>query len=173
MIFVSGVHGVGKTYLCDILKKKFEIEAYSASQLISIQKGKQFSNDKLTHDIENNQDFLVAAVDELKEKGELFLLDGHFCLLDEKGCITRISKDVFFNMKPSLMILLTEDPKIIVERRFQRDGIRLNEKEIALFQESEILYAKEISNELKVPLEISKGTQDIDKILNLFKKGLK
>lgn len=38
MIFISGVHGVGKTYFCNVVKEKPGIEIYSASQLIAAQK---------------------------------------------------------------------------------------------------------------------------------------
>ncbi len=35
MIFVSGIHGVGKTYFCNMIKDKLGIKNYSASQLIA------------------------------------------------------------------------------------------------------------------------------------------
>ena len=90
MIFISGIHGVGKTYLCSKLKEEFGFKAFSSSQLISQQKGKDLSNNKLTGDIEDNQYYLCKAVDELKESINMFLLDGHFCLLNETGVITRV-----------------------------------------------------------------------------------
>jgi len=35
MIFVSGIHGVGKTYFCNMIKEKLGIKNYSVSQLIA------------------------------------------------------------------------------------------------------------------------------------------
>ena len=35
MIFVSGVHAVGKTYFCNIVKERLGIKIYSSSQLIA------------------------------------------------------------------------------------------------------------------------------------------
>ena len=35
MIFVSGVHGVGKSYFCNLVKDSVGIETYSASALIA------------------------------------------------------------------------------------------------------------------------------------------
>ena len=35
MIFVSGVHGVGKSYFCNLVKESTGIETYSASTLIA------------------------------------------------------------------------------------------------------------------------------------------
>ena len=38
MIFVSGVHGVGKSYFCNLVKNSVGIETYSASALIATKK---------------------------------------------------------------------------------------------------------------------------------------
>ena len=62
------------------------------------------------------------------------------------------------------MILLLEDPKIIAERRFQRDGIQQDECAIADFQEAEKVYAAEIAKQLNIPLEISNGVSDLERI---------
>ena len=42
MIFISGVHGVGKSYFCDLVKAKLGIETFTASQLIERKKNKVF-----------------------------------------------------------------------------------------------------------------------------------
>ena len=173
MIFISGIHGVGKTHFCNIIKKELGFEAYSSSQLISQEKGKIFLNNKLTSDIEDNQYCLCKAVDELKNSVNTFLLDGHFCLLNEKGIITRIPMETFENIRPSLLILLTEEPEIIANRRFQRDGIMISIDEIASFQNEEKNYAKTISDHLEIPLLISSGSDDYNRILDSIKKGLK
>ena len=47
IIFVAGIHGVGKTYLCQRLKESMGVDHFSASQLISEFKGeKSNSTDK-------------------------------------------------------------------------------------------------------------------------------
>ena len=51
MIFISGIHGVGKTFFCNLVKKETEIETYSASALITQKKHAGFSKDKLISDI--------------------------------------------------------------------------------------------------------------------------
>lgn len=58
MIFVSGIHGVGKTYFCNLIKEKLGIESYSASHLIADRRNKGFSADKCVSDIDDNQSFL-------------------------------------------------------------------------------------------------------------------
>ena len=171
MIFVSGIHGVGKTYFCDMLRAKLGIETYSASQLIEKRKSVLFSPKKHVSDIEQNQVLLLEAIEELRGSGYEFVLDGHFCLLNERGDITRISKETYISLKPDAMILLTEEPSVIADRRYQRDGIKQELSEIFRFQEAERAYAIEIATELGIPLEISSGAADIDRIVDFVKAG--
>ena len=113
MIFISGVHGVGKSYFCNLLKERLGISAYTASQLITDAKQSGFSTDKKVTDIDQNQLYLLEAVENLRNQGTEFLLDGHFCLLNINGDITRIPEDTFTQLKPDAIVLLTEDPYII------------------------------------------------------------
>ena len=66
---------------------------------------------------------------------------------------------------PDRIILLTEDPQIIAARRFKRDGIQADVSQIQALQDAEIEYAKEISQDLSIPLEISKGASDLERII--------
>ncbi len=95
MIFISGVHGAGKSYFCEKVKSELNIETYSASTLISERKHKPFSADRLIPDIDTNQHYLLSAVDELRAHNNNFLLDGHFCLLNGEGVVTRIGIETF------------------------------------------------------------------------------
>lgn len=47
MIFISGIHAVGKGYFCGLVKKELGIEAYSASDLIANARNAGFSSDKM------------------------------------------------------------------------------------------------------------------------------
>lgn len=172
VIFVSGIHGVGKTYFCNMMKKRLNVESYSASQLIASRRNERFSENKLVSDIDDNQDLLVAAIDELRKAGKEFILDGHFCLLNESGEITRIPVNTYMLLKPDVIILLTEKPEIIADRRLQRDNVCQGISEIAVFQEEEECYAKEIAERLEVTLVISRGKNDIDKIVDFIKGGV-
>lgn len=112
MIFISGIHAVGKGYFCGLVKKELGIEAYSASDLIAKARNASFSSDKLVAEIEENQQYLLAAVQELRESGSDFILDGHFCLINRStGEPERISLETFTTLKPEAIVLLTEKPK--------------------------------------------------------------
>ena len=165
MIFISGVHGVGKSYFCDKVKADLGIETHSASKLISVRKNADFSNDKLIPDIDDNQLYLLAAVHELNASGTQYLLDGHFCLLNADGIVTRIPPETFKVLQPEAIVLLTERPEIIAERREQRDGIIHDVGAIRHFQDEESLYAKEIAEALGIPIKITAGANDINSTL--------
>ena len=71
----------------------------------------------------------------------------------------------------SLGVLSLESPKIIAERRFQRDGIRQDECTINDFQCAEKAYAIEIARQLNIPLEVSSGASDLGRIVEIIKTG--
>ncbi len=169
MIFISGVHGVGKSYFCNLVKEATGIECYSASSLIKERKKQGFPVDKRVADIDENQLYLLAAVDDLRASIGEFLLDGHFCLLNTDGVITRISLDTFTTLKPEAIVLLTEVPEIIAKRRQERDGVEHKASDIKAFQDEEISYAKEIAELLQVPLRISTGSTDIDNTIKFIR----
>lgn len=103
MIFVSGVHGVGKSYFCNLVKDSVGIETYSASALISTKKRSGFAKNKLIPDIDENQQFLLWAVDELRTLCQNFILDGHFCLLNASGKVQRIPYGTFAMLNRMLL----------------------------------------------------------------------
>lgn len=111
----------------------------------------------------------MDAINDLRQSDEEFILDGHFCLLNEKGIITRIPMETYTLLKPDAMILLLESPEVIAQRRLQRDGIRQDECIINDFQCAETAYATEIARQLNIPLVISNGASEMRR-LHLFLK---
>lgn len=99
-----------------------------------------------------------------------FLLDGHFCLLNAEGKITRIPKKTFMDLKPDAIVLLTEKPNIIAIRRKQRDNVNLNEIEIQDFQNEEVNYATEVAETLNIPLKVSTGEDDLNNTLDFIRE---
>lgn len=171
MIFLSGVHGVGKSYFCNLVLNRLGIKSYSASTLISSRRKRGFSADKLIPDIDENQFMLIEAIGELRSQGHEFILDGHFCLLNEVGEITRISSDTYTSLSPDAIILLTEKPETIADRRLHRDGVRQAVVEIDKFQMAEKQYAEEISALLRIPLVVSNGSNDLEYVIEFIRAG--
>lgn len=169
MIFISGVHGVGKSYFCDMVKAETGIESYSASALITQKKHSGFAKDKLIPDIDDNQQYLLQAVNELKASEQNFILDGHFCLLNATGEITRISYDTFTSLRPEAIILLMEKSEIIAARRKDRDGIETSIQSIEKFQQEECAYAKEVAADIGAKLFVSGGAGDLAQAIEFIK----
>ena len=123
LIFIGGVHGVGKTTFCDVLLKKYQIPSYSASRLISKRKAVQFNANKKTGNIPGNQSLLVDAIREFELGQELFLLDGHFCLVRDDGGVARIPETTFVQLMPAGIVVLTDSAANIAQRVEGRDGV--------------------------------------------------
>lgn len=168
MIFISGIHGVGKSYFAKRLKEECGINTYSASLLITNYTGYNFQPDKKVDNISKNQELLIAALKEKATEGTDFLLDGHFCLLDTNNKVTRIELNTFVNLSPHAILLLTELPEVIAERRRKRDGVNIDIDATAQFQNEEIIYAKEVAGILNVPIFISSGSADVDNAINFI-----
>ncbi len=166
MIFISGIHGVGKSYFCEKAREILGINSYSASALISKMKNESFKKDKLIADIDNNQAYLISAVKKLDEIEQSYLLDAHLCLLNAQGDVQRIDLQAFLDLKPLAIVLLTDVPVVIAERRNARDGVVHAIGKIIEFQNEEVTYAKEISKLMEIPLYISHGAGDIDNTIN-------
>lgn len=165
MIFLGGIHGVGKTTFCEMLYKELGISYYSASSIISKSKQEALAVNKHVADIDENQLHLIGPVELLKASGKEFILDGHFCLLDKDGIIQRIAEEVFGKLAPEAIVILTTHPDVIAKRRKDRDGIDLSCSEIDDFQRNEIEYAEMISQIFDLPLLVV--TDDTDKSIIL------
>ncbi|GFZ93929.1 hypothetical protein GCM10008018_45500 [Paenibacillus marchantiophytorum] len=152
LIFVGGIHGVGKSTFCTKLSDNHGIKAHSASKLIAFKKNETFTKDKRIQDIKSNQMYLLEALDEVESN--VFLLDGHFCLLDINGIITRIPEQTFIDISPRAIVVLIDSVKEIISRLQARDSHLHNHSVIKEFQDEEIGYAKIISEKLNVPLII-------------------
>lgn len=169
MIFVRGVHGVGKSYFCNLVKDSVGIKTYLGSALIATKKRSGFAKNKLIPDIDENQQFLFGAVDELRTLCQNFILDGHFCLLNALGEVQHISYDIFTMLRPDAIVLLTENPEIIASRRRKRDGIEVAVEGIEHFQREEWLYADEVARDINVKHFVSEGAKDLIRAIDFIK----
>ena len=153
-IFVGGVHGVGKTSFCDSIYKQYKVASYSASAIIAKKADKikqRFSSDKRVEGISSNQDLLLIAVEELGLGDAWYMLDGHFCLIDKSGKVSRIPESTFLKLDVKGIIVLVDSVDAIVQRLMIRDGVTHDAAFIDEFQDKEVRYSKEIAAQLGVP----------------------
>ena len=153
VIFVAGIHAVGKSTACQAISDKLGIPHFSASQII---KGERSSavdeKSKLVADVDENQRLLIQGVSRILESGS-FLLDGHFTMRRKSdGCIEAIHVDVFRKFKVGGVVLYTDHPEKISNRMHSRDGVLLPVDMLRSHQDEEIAHAKHVTATLSVPL---------------------
>lgn len=166
IIFVGGIHGVGKTTLCKSLCTEFNIKHYSASELISEVRQINFHTNKQTDNIETNQDALITAINEFLDFNTYYLLDGHFCLLTQDEKVSRIPVSLFSAISPMSIILLHDDPKKINTRLMGRDREKYNIDLLVSLQEEETIYSEYIANHLNIPYLKASPFTDKEAIYN-------
>ena len=168
MIFLSGIHGSGKSYLCKELNK-YNIPTCSASHLVAKYKKEAYSSNKLINNIDDNQCVLIKAMNSLND-GNPYILDGHLCLLNGDGEICRINSDVIIKLNPKIIITKVSDPNEIFKRLKHRDNQKYNIDFLKSFQYEEIQYAKELSKMLKIKFLTIDDDFNIDEIVEIIRR---
>ena len=136
-IFVAGVYGVGKDYLCDKIFEMIGIKKFSASQLISNINKENYEKNKDVKDKNKNQIILREEVYKLLQKYNTIILTGHMCILNKNMSIEVLPQDVYDNLEITSMVLLKNKPNVIVQNLMKRDGKVYNEKLMDEFQRKE------------------------------------
>ena len=151
IIFVGGIHAVGKGTVCEKITQKFNFEHLSASQVLKWNEISDLKNKKV-QDFGTTQDRLLNNLNKIIEPNKTYLLDGHFTLLNSKGEPEKIDASTFVGIQPKTIILLTCEPKVIYERLKQRDNSNYKLDVLEKMQVMEIEHAKYISQKLDIPL---------------------
>lgn len=150
-LFVGGIHGVGKSTLCDSTFAPAGYHCVTASSLIRL--AKSYSDrGKLVDDISDNQAALLKQLEVEKKTRSHLMLDGHFCLLNGHGVVEPIEIDVFRAMAPSALLLVKCEPELIAARLNNRDGKNWSPEMLRDFQAAEEDHAMKISEALQIRL---------------------
>jgi len=155
VIFVAGIHAVGKSSACKLLSSETGTPHYTASQIIREEKASAISEDsKLVTDVTENQRLLVQGVSRLLLNGNL-LLDGHFTMRRKSdGGIEEIHVDVFSDLCIGGVVLFIDRPEEISKRMYLRDGMSLPVDTFHEHQEAEISHARHVASTLGLPLAV-------------------
>lgn len=168
IIFVGGIHGVGKGTLCQRISQNLKIHTFSAGEIIK--KGKDLE-EKGVQKVDSNQNILLEGLKIIFQQTDTILLDGHFVLITNNGEISRIPLKTFEEIAPVAIVILEDDPQKVGERLFKRDGKQYSLTLLQQLQDEEIAYSNEISNTLKIPylrLHVQQNTENIDSTLCKF-----
>ena len=155
IVFLAGVHGVGKGFLGEPVAKSLGISRFTASQLIREEKGlTTWGKDKKTSDLDDNQLALIRAVNQRHMTHRNILLDGHFVLRNAQGVLSPLDNAVFAALGLAGVILLTDEPTVIASRLLARDKSDTNVQAISSLADAELAHAQNVCRELELPLTI-------------------
>ncbi|HUW36182.1 MAG TPA: ATP-binding protein [Rhodocyclaceae bacterium] len=156
VIFVAGVHAVGKTTACAHAASTLGIAHYTASGLIKAEKASAIPvQGKSIADVDGNQTLLIHGVEKARSRHQgRIILDGHFTLATLEGRIELIAMDVFRALVVDGVVVYHDEPVAIATRLNQRDGETRRSEVVAEHQEAELKHARMVANELRVPLKL-------------------
>jgi adenylate kinase len=118
IVFIGGIHGVGKSTICQHICRELNMEYLSASELLKWEEINDDAKNKKVNDIPLTQDRLITGLSKNIQNGHFYLLDGHFCLLNENDEVEKISKDIFMQINPKVLCLILGDITEIKTRLF-------------------------------------------------------
>lgn len=153
LVFVGGIHGVGKTTICQKAFAPLGYRCFTASSLI-VAHGRRCDKNKQVDNVPRNQAALIEQLAEEKRNHCRLLLDGHFTLLNSQGRIEPIDINVFEDMNPDKLILIKGDPNEIAMRLAHRDHQHWNTSLISEFQKAEEHHAALVSQHIGKKLMI-------------------
>ncbi|WP_187265472.1 ATP-binding protein [Reinekea thalattae] len=149
IVFIAGIHGVGKTTFCKKIQEDVAIKHYSCSSLIKAN-SEYIETSKAIDKAERNQLVLIEALNQISDKK--LLLDGHFCLIDKSNSVLRLKDSVFESLNLSAVVVLTCDVKTIHSRLKERDGATFDIELLQQLQDAELEMAIRISSKLNIQL---------------------
>jgi adenylate kinase len=156
LVFVGGVHGVGKSTVCAEVAVRLGLPMHSASAVIRAEKRRAIPEQgKSVADVDGNQQLLIAGVRKLLELSPgIQLLDGHFTLRSTTGKIECISVSVFEQLGIRHVVCIQDAAPSILMRLTQRDGCSGSLEEITALQEAELQHADFVAKHLGVQLQV-------------------
>jgi len=169
IIFIGGIHGVGKSTICQHICRELNLEYLSASELLKWEDINDDAKNKKVRDIPFTQNRLIAGLSNTIQEGHYYLLDGHYCLLNEKAEVEKVSIDIFMQINPKALGLILGDIREIKSRLDLRDNKNYDFGLLEQLQNSELDYAKELSVALKVPLYIEESNDAMNLYNHLSK----
>ena len=164
IIFIGGIHGVGKGTICKKIASRTDLIHITASEILKWN-DISLSSNKFVNNIISTQERLINGLKSLIKKDKQYMLDGHFCLLNSNGIPCKIDEDTFDSINPKIISIVIDDIGKIVDRLDKRDNKKYDIKILDELQKMEIEYAKYLSKKYSIPyIEIKNN--DYKSLLN-------
>ena len=169
IVFIGGIHGVGKSTICRQICGEVKLEYLSASELIKWKDINEDVQNKKVKNIPATQDRLIIGLTNTVQENKFYLLDGHYCLLNSENEIVNIPLDTFKLINPISLNIVLGDINEIKNKLEKRDNRPYDQELLNRMQESELNYARHLSKTLGVTVHI--GTQnDFSELLTSLHK---
>jgi len=175
VVIVTGVSGVGKTWLLERVAQILTAQVLSAGRLIaeeqSLQSASRVPYDDLrAGDIDANQKALEKAFGRhIDINASIVLLDAHV-LVDTPSGVKLIDSDVFSNIGPNMFLFIEDDPERI-QRYRSKDSSRTrpvrSAQALAKQQAQAKSAAEVIAAELCVPFHVL-NAGDVEGVVQLL-----
>lgn len=149
--FIGGVHGSGKGTSSREIYNNTELIYLEASKVLKWENLSSQQNKKVIN-IEFTQNRLLFNLSQIIKPETSYLLDGHYCLINENNEIERIEINTFEKINPKSLSIKIDEPVEIKKRLQLRDDKDYDLDFIVHFQNEELKYAKFLSEILKKPL---------------------
>lgn len=157
---ITGISGVGKTWLLRRVGATIPMQVLSASALIftslTEREGQSTSHDDLrARNIAGNQSALVDSFNRhVDPETPLVLLDAHV-IIDSPDGLVHIGSEIFRKLDASFIVFVSDEPQRIYQKR-ELDEHRSRPKRsvdlLAKHQEMAIEAARQISDDLRIPI---------------------
>lgn len=169
IVFIGGIHGVGKSTICLNICQKLNLEYLSASELLKWNDINDDIKNKKVEDIPYTQNRLIKGLKSIVNHKKFYLLDGHYCLLNKDNEVENISINTFLMINPIAFCLILGDVLEIKNRLEVRDSKPYKYELLELLQDSELNYSKLLSKTLNTPLHVGKNN-DYSNLTNALSK---
>jgi adenylate kinase len=169
IVFIGGIHGVGKGTICNKISSSVKITHLIASELIKWNEISPDEKNKKVISIDDTQERLFKGLSNVLKDDEKYLLDGHLCLLNSMNQPVRVSKDTFVKINPKIISVVIEDVAVIVKRLFKRDGKEYDHDLLDRLQKMEETFALELASDFKIPF-IKMDNGDPEDLIQLIKR---
>lgn len=165
--FIGGIHGVGKSTICQNICHELNLEYLSASELLKWKDINEDVDNKKVKDIPETQYRLILGLANTVQSGRYYLLDGHYCLLNRHNEIVYVPIETFEQINPISLNIILGDISEIKKRLETRDGKFYEYKLLERLQNEELSYAKRLSKTLGITLNVGSQNDYSELLLSL------
>lgn len=109
IVFIEGIHEVGKSTICRHHCSELKLEYLSASELLIWKDINEDSINKKVEDIPDTQNCLILRQINTVQKVKYYLLDWRYCLHNNNNEVVSVPREIFEKINPFSLSLILGD----------------------------------------------------------------